>query len=81
MAPSIVFGARLADVVSETPDGLTLDLRQFHELVPTPPAPGFPYQADLGREGVEGREGLGAAAAGGPAQEDRPGASAAPVRS
>jgi inward rectifier potassium channel len=46
-----VFGARLADVVSETPDGgLVLDLRLFHALVPTAPAPGFPYSAELPSE-------------------------------
>jgi len=45
-ARSVVFGARLADVVSETEDGgLFLDLRRFHDLVPTLPIPGFPYQA------------------------------------
>ena len=43
LATSVIFGARLADVVSETPEGLTLDLRRFHDLVPTEPAPGFPY--------------------------------------
>jgi len=41
---SIVWGARLADVLSETPEGdLLLDLRHFHEVVPTQPLPGFPY--------------------------------------
>jgi inward rectifier potassium channel len=43
VAQDIVFGARLADVVSETPDALILDLRRFHDLEPTAPAPGFPY--------------------------------------
>ncbi len=43
---SIVWGARLADIVSETPDGhILLDLRQFHEIVPTAPAPGVPFRA------------------------------------
>ena len=53
-APSVVFGARLADVVSETQDGgLLIDLRRFHDLVPTPPTPAFPYQAktDLAETG------------------------------
>jgi inward rectifier potassium channel len=48
MAASVVFGARLADVTSELEDGsLVLDLRRFHALVPTAPAPGFPYRAEL----------------------------------
>ena len=43
---SIVWGARLADVLSDTPEGnLVIDLRRFHELVPTEPIPGFPYPA------------------------------------
>jgi inward rectifier potassium channel len=45
LADSVVFGARLADVVSETPEGITLDLRRFHDLVPSEPAAGFPYPA------------------------------------
>ena len=41
---SIVWGARHADVLSETPDGnLLVDVRRFHELVVTEPSPGFPY--------------------------------------
>jgi inward rectifier potassium channel len=41
---SIVWGARLADVLSDTPDGnMLLDLGRFHDLVPTAPVPGFPY--------------------------------------
>jgi inward rectifier potassium channel len=40
----IHWGARLADVLSETPDGhLVLDLRRFHDVEPTAPAPDFPY--------------------------------------
>jgi inward rectifier potassium channel len=40
----LVFGARLADVLSETPDGnLLLDLGGFHTLAPTEPTPDFPY--------------------------------------
>jgi inward rectifier potassium channel len=43
---SVTWGARLADVMAETPDGnLLLDLRRFHDLTPTAPAPGFPYGA------------------------------------
>jgi inward rectifier potassium channel len=44
-AQHIVFGARLADVVSETPEALQLDLRRFHEIEPTAPTPEFPYPA------------------------------------
>lgn len=44
----ILWGARHADVLSETPDGnLVLDLRRFHEVVPTKPTPEFPYPAPL----------------------------------
>jgi inward rectifier potassium channel len=40
----IVFGARPADVLSETPEGnLILDLRKFHDVEPTLPVEGFPY--------------------------------------
>jgi len=43
---SLVWGTRLADVISETPDGnMLLDLRRFHELVPTAPTATFPYPA------------------------------------
>jgi inward rectifier potassium channel len=43
-ASSIAWGARLADITSEAPDGaFVIDLRRFHELVPTPPADGFPF--------------------------------------
>jgi inward rectifier potassium channel len=43
---SIVWGARLADVLSEDADGnVILDLRKFHEIVPTRPQEGFPYPA------------------------------------
>jgi inward rectifier potassium channel len=40
----ILWGQRLADVLSEV-DGehLVLDLRKFHDLVPTEPTPDFPY--------------------------------------
>jgi len=43
-AKDIVWGARLADVLSELPDGhLLLDLRRFHDIAPTEPTPDFPY--------------------------------------
>jgi inward rectifier potassium channel len=43
---SIVWGARLADVLSETPEGdLLLDLTKFHGLEPTQSTPAFPYPA------------------------------------
>ncbi len=41
---SVAWGARLADVLSETPEGgLLLDLRRFHDLEPTDATPDFPY--------------------------------------
>jgi inward rectifier potassium channel len=43
-AKDIVWGARLADVLSETPDGhMLLDLRRFHDVEATAPTPDFPY--------------------------------------
>jgi inward rectifier potassium channel len=40
----IVWGARHADVLSEDADGvLVLDVRKFHDVVPTAPTDGFPY--------------------------------------
>jgi inward rectifier potassium channel len=40
----IVWGARHADILSEDPDGrLIVDMRKFHEIVPTLPIDGFPY--------------------------------------
>jgi inward rectifier potassium channel len=40
----IVWGARLADVLSELPDGrLQLDIREFDAVVPTEPTATFPY--------------------------------------
>ena len=43
---SVAWGTRLADVISETPDGnMLLDLRRFHDLSPTGQVPGFPYGA------------------------------------
>ena len=42
--PAIRWGARLADVLSESADGdLVLDVRQFHAVVPTQPSDSFPY--------------------------------------
>jgi inward rectifier potassium channel len=44
VAKDIRWGARHADMLSERPDGrLRLDLRQFHEIVPTKPTDDFPY--------------------------------------
>jgi inward rectifier potassium channel len=43
-ARDILWGHRLADVLSETPDGhLLLDLRKFQGVEPTEPTPDFPY--------------------------------------
>jgi len=43
---SIIWGARLADVLSDLPDGnMLLDLRRFHEIVPTAATDAFPYSA------------------------------------
>jgi inward rectifier potassium channel len=40
----ILWGARHADVLSETPDGnLVFDVRRFHDVVPTEATPDFPY--------------------------------------
>ncbi len=40
----IVWGARHADVLSEQDGGvLVLDIRKFHDVVPTAPIEGFPY--------------------------------------
>jgi inward rectifier potassium channel len=44
MFSDIAWGSRPADILSETADGnMRLDLRHFHELVPTTPTPDFPY--------------------------------------
>jgi inward rectifier potassium channel len=41
---NVLWGVRLADVLSETPDGdVLLDLRRFHDVVTARPIPGFPY--------------------------------------
>jgi inward rectifier potassium channel len=43
-AKDILWGARLADVLSERPDGrLVLDVRKFHDTVPTKPDATFPF--------------------------------------
>jgi inward rectifier potassium channel len=43
-ARDVVWGARLADVISETESGdMILDLRRFHDLVATEPTAAFPY--------------------------------------
>ena len=43
-ADRVVWGARLADVLSEEAGGdLLLDLRKFHELVPTASTAAFPH--------------------------------------
>jgi inward rectifier potassium channel len=45
---TLSWGTRLADVLSETPDGnMILDLRRFHDVVPTEPTAAFPFPADL----------------------------------
>jgi inward rectifier potassium channel len=44
MDSDIVWGARHADILSEpAPDLLLVDLRKFHDLVPTKPTEDFPY--------------------------------------
>lgn len=44
LARDIVWGARLADVLSELPDGrLQLDVSQFDRIVPTEASDAFPY--------------------------------------
>jgi inward rectifier potassium channel len=41
---NILWGARHADILSEDTDGnLILDVRKFHDVVPTAPIDGFPY--------------------------------------
>ena len=42
-AKDLLWGYRLADVLSETPDGhMLLDLRRFHDVEPLPVAPPAP---------------------------------------
>jgi inward rectifier potassium channel len=46
VAGDVMWGARLADVLSELPDGLLqLDVRRFEDIVPTEPTETFPYPA------------------------------------
>ena len=43
-ADDIVWGARLADALSDLPDGsMQLDLDKFHDVEPSKPTEGFPY--------------------------------------
>jgi inward rectifier potassium channel len=48
-ANAVVWGARLADMITETPDGSTMiiDLRRFDDIEPTAPTADFPYRAEL----------------------------------
>lgn len=49
---AIAWGARLADVLSETPEGdVVLDLRRFHEVEPAERLPGFPYGEEPAADG------------------------------
>ncbi len=51
---AVAWGARHADVLSETPEGdLVLDVRRFHELVATETIEGFPYVWREPRAGEE----------------------------
>jgi inward rectifier potassium channel len=44
----ILWGARHADILSELPDGnLVLDVRKFHDVIPTVPTDSFPYPRAL----------------------------------
>jgi inward rectifier potassium channel len=42
-AKEVVWGARLADILSEDGPKMTLDLTKFHDLTATQPTEGFPY--------------------------------------
>jgi inward rectifier potassium channel len=42
----LAWGARLADVLTDTGDVVMLDMDKFHEVVPTPPSSSFPYSFD-----------------------------------
>jgi inward rectifier potassium channel len=48
-ANAIVFGARLADMITETANGtvMTIDLQRFDDIEPTEPTAAFPYRAAL----------------------------------
>ena len=51
-AQDIVWGARMADVLTETPDGhLQLDLGRFHEVEPTAPARASRTRPETGWDG------------------------------
>lgn len=41
--PEIAWGARLADILTEDAQGVTLDLTRFQDLLLTEPTSGFPY--------------------------------------
>jgi inward rectifier potassium channel len=41
--PQIVWGARLADILTETPEGVLLDLTRFHDLTATEATEQFPW--------------------------------------
>jgi len=46
VASDIVWGARLADVLTERPDGkIQLDIGKFDEIVPSEPTTDFQYPA------------------------------------
>lgn len=42
-APEVLWGARNADILSEDGDNVILDLKHFHEVIPTNPTEDFPY--------------------------------------
>lgn len=49
------WGARHADLLSSKPDGqLQLDVRKFHELIPTMPTPTFPFPRSAGIAAADG---------------------------
>lgn len=47
-SPAVIWGARLADILSEEGSVVTLDLTRFHELSPTEPSADFPYPRAAG---------------------------------
>ncbi len=57
---NILWGARHADVLSETPDGnLLLDIRRFHDVEATVPTKAFPYPRPSQRETAGAKDGTG----------------------
>jgi inward rectifier potassium channel len=42
-AEQVAFGYRLADILSDSGNLITLDLTKFHDIEPAEPLPGFPY--------------------------------------